>query len=142
MNEFAGDGWVLLSAQAQNEETPDTFPIPPLGVRTSLIRGDLVKLLFDIATSEEDVLVWGVERMWVRVLRVTTSGYVGKLENEPFYGDPDGLTHGDFVEFGPEHIADLIPYAWPKLRAAFARRRPDLDIFRCRTRTLWPNANC
>ena len=120
-------GWELLSGEAQRDATPDTFPIPPLAMRTSLQRGDLAKLLFDIVTHEEEGPVWCVERMWVRVLRVNKRGYVGKLANVPVYGDPDVLTHGSLVEFEPHHIIDVRPNAWHVARELFALHRPDLD---------------
>jgi hypothetical protein len=128
--DHAGDegvGWGLLSGEARHKATPDTFQIPPLATRNSLQRGDLAKLLFDIATHEEEGPAWCVERMWVRVLRVNKRGYVGTLANVPVSGDPAALTHGSLVEFEPHHVIDVRPNAWHIARELFALIRPDLD---------------
>lgn len=128
MAKYRGDGWKLLSAEAHRDAAPETFKIPPLSMRTTLQRGDCAKLLFDIVTHEPEGPVWCVERMWVRVRRVSKHGYVGTLANDPLGGDPDGLVHGSVVEFAPHHIADVSPNGWHVARVHFEMLRPDLDL--------------
>ncbi len=79
MSSQSDPGWALLSGEDRHAEAPQTFWIPDLDRRESLRVGDLAKLLFDIATQEEQGLVWGVERMWVRVTKSESSAYVGVL---------------------------------------------------------------
>ncbi len=59
--------------------------------------GDLAKLIF---VSPE-----GGERMWVRVDTAEAGRYRGTLDNRPVA--TAGLSIGDAVEFGPEHVADV-----------------------------------
>ena len=48
---------------------------------------------------------YNAERMWVEVLEVTSSGYVGELTNQPSF--IANLQPGDRIPFGPQHVAAL-----------------------------------
>lgn len=80
---------------------PATFYLPPLGARTCLVPGDIVKLVFRI---EHDGEV-DVERMWVIVQSTGPSGYVGALDNQPYCTEE--LELGTLVQFGPEHVIQI-----------------------------------
>ena len=96
--------WWLNSAEAVHEEAPGSFFIPPAEKRRNLHPGDEVKLLFAFDPPVRD---FNVERMWVEVEHAEDGRYRGRLRNNPSY--LKGLTYGDTVEFGPEHVA---AYAW------------------------------
>jgi hypothetical protein len=89
----------LLDAEAAHREHPRTFSIPRRSVRKSLRPGDQVKLLFKVNDPTGAV---EVERMWVEVARVENDRYLGRLDSDPVHAD---LACGDWVEFGPEHVA-------------------------------------
>lgn len=102
---IAKDGWTLVSAEARQNEYPDSFPIPDRIERENLTTGDAAKLLFDIETREgQRVVDRGVDRLWVIVKRRVGYHYIGVLDSDP--GVSPGLTLGPGTEvfFGPEHI--------------------------------------
>jgi hypothetical protein len=99
--------WGLDDGEAIHREAPQTFLIPPLEKRTSLVQGDVVKLVFRIVlrnmkTGEEQV---DVERMWVMVQRREGSGYTGVLDNDPYC--TSDLKSGDTVRFEPRHVIQV-----------------------------------
>lgn len=96
--------WWLDDAERLNEESPDSFFIPPREKRHSLQVGDSVKLVFRLSPSVEGP---GAERMWVEVTSVEDAGYRGLLLNAPAH--IRSLAPGDAVTFGPQHVA---AYAW------------------------------
>jgi len=98
--------WLLENAEDRHGEAPRSFFIPPRDRRTSLARGDIVKLLFLLESDERDEtghFVWHGERMWVLVTEVDGERYLGRLENTPHTSD--ALSEGELVVFGPEHVA-------------------------------------
>jgi uncharacterized protein YegJ (DUF2314 family) len=102
------DGWELVSAEVRNAAHPDTFQIPTRDKRMSLVRGDAVKLLFHIESTEDGRMIErGVDRMWVIVKAAWDGRYVGVLDNDP--GEAEGLLlHlGDEIVFGAEHVAAI-----------------------------------
>ena len=102
------DGWRLHSAEERHAAHPDTFEIPSLEARTSLLPGDGVKLLFDIESRKDGrIFDRGVDRMWVIVRMRSEGRYVGILDSEP--GKAEGLLlhAGDEIMFGPEHVAEI-----------------------------------
>lgn len=102
------DGWTLVSAEERSAAAPDTFLIPPRARRESLSPGDGAKLLFDIETRENGLVVdRGVDRMWVIVKSRTEEGYVGVLDSNPGAAENLRLREGDTIVFGPEHVADI-----------------------------------
>lgn len=94
----AGAGlFVIHNVEEIAVERPESMTLPPRELRERQAAGDGVKL------------VWGdgnvVERMWVRILRVTNDRYTGTLDNNPY--EMPALEEGIVVEFGPEHILEL-----------------------------------
>ncbi len=93
----------LENAEQIHRENPRTFSIPRSDQRRNLQPGQLVKLIFLIdrpADGEPNA-----ERMWVEVIEVRGSRYVGRLDNEPGY--ISNLKLGTVLEFGPEHVAAI-----------------------------------
>jgi hypothetical protein len=69
--------YTLEDAEALNRANPDTFEIPDIDERTSLRRGDVVKLIFTRPDGNS-------ERMWVVVqFLLADGGYFGELDNDP-----------------------------------------------------------
>jgi hypothetical protein len=74
------DGWCLDDGEERHQEAPSTFWIPDHERRSTLLPGDLAKLIFRFALDgEEDV----TERMWVIVRERIENGYLGVLDNKP-----------------------------------------------------------
>jgi hypothetical protein len=101
-------GWTLDDAAgAFAEHKLGVYWVPPEEDRQSIRPGDLVKLLFSIATAAAD---GGTklhrERMWVNVDGQQGSLYTGRLANHPF--EPGRMARGLRVWFGAEHILDII----------------------------------
>jgi hypothetical protein len=99
--------WQLDDGEVVHREAPSTFWIPAEAVRTSLSKGDIVKLMFrmtvrDPATHQERV---EVERMWVVVEARDGNGYRGLLDNDPYC--TSDLTSGAVVDFEPRHVIQI-----------------------------------
>jgi hypothetical protein len=91
----------LLDAEERHRADPLTFSIPRSDVRRSLSVGSRVKLLFGLGAGQPP----SAERMWVEVVAVHGSRYLGRLDNEPVaIAD---LELGAEVSFGPEHVAAI-----------------------------------
>jgi len=102
------DGWSLVSAEERHASSPITFQIPSKKERGSLQIGDGAKLLFDIETRMEGIIVdRGVDRMWVIVKSLAEDGYLGILDNNPGIAENLRLCEGDIILFGPEHVIDI-----------------------------------
>ncbi|MHC2018042.1 DUF2314 domain-containing protein [Methylobacterium sp. CM6247] len=106
------DGWYLESGVAKSELYPKTFKIPTEQERRNVIKGYLVKLVFEIALLDEEndnqEMFFG-ERMWVEVSHSDGPYIIGALNNTPvsFEGD-HYLQPGAEIVFLPEHIIDII----------------------------------
>jgi hypothetical protein len=100
------DGWELLSGVERHAEDPATFEIPDEAIRSRLVPGCDAKLIFALRGRDEV----RVERMWVQIVGYTEAGYAGVLNNEPrTVGTP--LALGDRIQFGPDHVIDVLPPA-------------------------------
>ncbi len=101
------DGWQLDDGEDRHRESPDTFYLPPADVRSSLLPGQIVKLIFRIELEDNDqVRTQEVERMWVIVRIPLTDGkYVGTLDNDPQC--TEGIKSGMKVVFEPRHVIQL-----------------------------------
>ena len=84
-----------------NQENPDTFWIPAKERRENLVKGDLVKLVFNLSDGEQTQ----GERMWVIVKGGDSSGYTGILDNDPY--STDQIKAGLEVSFEPRHVIDI-----------------------------------
>lgn len=100
------DSWELESAEKRHAAHPESFEIPPPGVRAGLRIGDSAKLLFRFAAGH-------VERMWVLVTEVAEGRYAGVLTHDAAAaGAP--VRKGLELRFGPGHVADAAepPIEW------------------------------
>ena len=104
MGSLDAEGWELLSGVERHAQNPTTFEIPDEAIRTRLVPGCDAKLIFELR-GRDDVRV---ERMWVRIVGRTPTGYAGVLNNQP-RTPGTSLALGDRVEFGPEHVIDVLP---------------------------------
>jgi hypothetical protein len=93
--------YTLDNAEELHAEFPDTFWIPGAAQRRTLLPGQIVKLVFRISVGEEV----HVERMWVGVASTGPSGYIGRLDNDPYCTAE--LKAGEEVRFGPEHVIQI-----------------------------------
>jgi hypothetical protein len=105
------DGWRLISGVAMNQEHPTTFQLPSEKARLNVKKGDLVKLIFEIAVPHSDEFGGlSAERMWVKVKERKGPYFTGNLANQPLsYDEADTLKLHDQVAFLPEHIIDIDP---------------------------------
>jgi len=105
------DYWTLASGVERHRASPGTFWIPPLDQRQALQPGDAVKLIFEIASEDEDGKISrNFERMWVVVSEVKPLYFIGRLTNMPTAGDDDSnvyLALDVEVPFLPDHVIDI-----------------------------------
>jgi hypothetical protein len=106
------DGWQLNSGLAQHHRTPESFYMPAEKERRTIVEGDVVKLIFEIAVPKDSEIpdsgpTFG-ERMWVHVTGKNGPYYIGTLDNMPITSDEqENLSYGDEVIFLPEHVIDI-----------------------------------
>jgi uncharacterized protein YegJ (DUF2314 family) len=100
------DGWQLESGVERHADAPDTFEIPDEAIRSRLVPTCDAKLIFNLRGAEGSQ----IERMWVQITGPTDTGYIGVLNNEP-QTPAAPIALGQVVEFGPEHIIDVLPPA-------------------------------
>jgi hypothetical protein len=86
-----------------------TFEIPSREEREDLWPGDRAKVIFEKIG----------ERLWVEVVNVLGSTYVGTVESSPLYSE---LHKGDEIVFHPENVADISRKCVPGLDRPFRRR--------------------
>lgn len=98
--------WSLQNIEDAHRASPNTFFIPDLEERRSQPAGAGVRLHFVLQQQGPDLPE--AERMWVDVTEpLSDQGrYRGVLTNEPVY--LKDISAGDTVEFGPEHIAQIL----------------------------------
>jgi hypothetical protein len=90
--------WHLRSGVELHRAHPQTFDIPDDELKSLLIPGDSVKVMFEMRDG------W-CERMWVQITKVSRRRIRGTLENLPV-GIPR-LMPGDTVRFSPDHVIDI-----------------------------------
>lgn len=101
---MTGPRWIgLQNVEASHREAPRTFSIPRSDQRSQLKVGALVKLIFQ--ADGPSAKGFTAERMWVQVVEIRASGFVGALDNQPSF--LSNLQPGDRIAFGPEHVAAL-----------------------------------
>lgn len=99
---------VLVDCEERHRKHPKRFEIPSLNYRTTLEVGDMVKLVWEDQNNQQGECG---ERMWVQISTINPprSGkprYKGSLMNDPYYFK-DSMSHGQEIDFGPEHIAEI-----------------------------------
>lgn len=95
--------WRLDDGEMWHAIEPETFELPTAAERENLVEGQFAKLIF--IGSDQDGVERG-ERMWVLITEVTESGYVGNLNNDPFW--LEGIEDGDRVEFEARHVIQVL----------------------------------
>ena len=102
-------GWTLIDAEAMHQQYPTSFEIPCELDRKNRVRGDSVKLIFDLLVPDEnnEINRFG-ERMWTIVLGRENDSYIGALCNHPSVFQPGTgfLQVGCYFYFEPKHIID------------------------------------
>jgi hypothetical protein len=96
-------GYGLIDGEKRNAEHPDTFEIPSAEDRADLEVGTYAK----IGVEGEDGMPG--ERFWVLVQENAGGRFKGEINNDLVYTDLHGLSGGDTIEFGPEHVLTLEP---------------------------------
>jgi hypothetical protein len=100
--------WTLAEAEERHRAHPRSFFIPNAETRGSLRIGDRVALLFYAA--DPTAAGADAERMWVEVLERVQGAYLGRLLNRPVV--VGGLSLGDELAFGPEHVIRVEDARW------------------------------
>ncbi|MES2595347.1 MAG: hypothetical protein V4662_08430 [Verrucomicrobiota bacterium] len=101
---FADDGFYLDDATIYETLYPETYTIPAAAVRTSLQKGQLVKLIFRFADEWSSRQDNECERMWVEVIEVDDENgcYKGSLRNDPHLNQR--ISFGHEFWFHPVHV--------------------------------------
>jgi hypothetical protein len=99
--------WTLDDGEEIHREAPTTFWIPSNERRTTLSKGEIVKLIFrmelrDRETGDESV---EVERMWVTVEGREGAQYRGALDNDPYC--TRDLFSGAIIRFEARHVIQI-----------------------------------
>jgi uncharacterized protein YegJ (DUF2314 family) len=98
--------WWLSSGEERHAAHPTTFQLPPRRRRRMLHKGEFAKLMFEFAPRLYGGHERDGERMWVEVVESKAGHYLGTLANDPAVLTE--LAYGDTIEFGPEHIIDIM----------------------------------
>ena len=105
------DFWQLRSGETAHEANPDKFWIPEEEQRKNLNVGDAAKLIFDIEGENEDGTIEVVgERIFVIISEVINEYYIGILDSQPAYVEPEDdfyLGFGVEIAFKAEHVIDV-----------------------------------
>ncbi|MBU2865121.1 hypothetical protein KO489_14780 [Reinekea forsetii] len=105
------DYWQLRSGEKAHKANPDKFWIPEEKHRKSLKVGDAAKLIFDMEGENEDGSIEVVgERIFVIVSEVINEYYIGILDSQPAYVEPEDdfyLGFGVEIAFTAEHVIDI-----------------------------------
>jgi hypothetical protein len=109
---FEKDYWQLRDGEEANSKNPDTFWIPPLEKRASLIVGDAAKIVLEIECEKEDgEIIVECERGYVIVSKVIDDMYIGILDFQPLCIDKDQednyLGFGVEIPFTSKHVIDI-----------------------------------
>jgi uncharacterized protein YegJ (DUF2314 family) len=95
-------GWEIDDAEIAHEKTPESYWIPPLQARQSLVVGACAKIRFYIRVVHENGEPEDCgERMWVEVLDKVGDWYRGQLSNQPTC--TKGIAPGMEVWFQARH---------------------------------------
>jgi hypothetical protein len=95
--------WKLGDGVERHLASPDTFWIPAPAELDTLQRGDLVKLMFEVAGPTHGFPGAG-ERMWAAITDIRGDKLQAKLANEPvMFGH---LDLGRTIKFSRRHIVD------------------------------------
>lgn len=98
------DGWELEELTVFQARMPN-FSFPSLQDQQSVQLHDRVKLSFLLLGNDPLGAYVRPERMWVGVISITSTGYVGILQTEPFSNTQ--LQPGAVVEFPAELILQI-----------------------------------
>jgi hypothetical protein len=90
----------LSDGIALAKEFPYTFEIPSKKTLKKLKKGDLVKLIFEIESNDDEAT--SAERMWVKIQEQKGKSLTGLLDNKPKF--IQNLKIGDLIDFEERHI--------------------------------------
>lgn len=93
----------LIDAVAFQKLHPRTFELPDEWNRKHIEVGEWAKLMFRFPVNRDPEL----ERMWVRVTEVTSSGYIGVLDNNP--ANVEFIRFSEPIAFEPRHVISILP---------------------------------
>src|SRR5690348_427116 len=93
----------LVDAVEHQKTCRSTFELPDESNRKNVHVGEWAKLVFVFQGACEPEF----ERMWVRVVEVTSTAYRGVLDNEPTTSKCIAIGHR--LSFEPKHIISIWP---------------------------------
>lgn len=93
----------LDDIEEYKKEFGEQFHVPDQHDRTSLKKGDIVKLIFRFEDDSSEFA--SVERMWVVITGTCLGKYTGYLNNHP--STVDTTKDGDLVNFDYRHILEI-----------------------------------
>ncbi len=108
----------LIDVEEVAAMNPTTMQLPPRELRER--QG--VKAGVKLAWKDEI----NVERMWALIVKIDGDRYVGRLDNDP---DLMVIKDGTLVEFGPQHILELLPSVEVRLERMRTSIEDGLDLF-------------
>jgi hypothetical protein len=91
----------LINGEEMHALHPATFEIPSWFDRYGASIGDMVKIGVRADGSGE--------RFWVAIIAIADNKFIGVIRNNLVNTDTHGLSYGDEVRFGPEHIIGVNP---------------------------------
>lgn len=98
-------GVALIDGVEQNRLHPATFDLPPEFLRRAL----RPRMFAKIGVTGDNA----GERFWAIITDVVKTGealsYVGEINNDLTRSKHHDLCCGDRIEFGPEHVLDILP---------------------------------
>lgn len=98
--EAAQPRYALIDGEARHRDHPATFRLPPRETRAAAWIGALVKVSVEAGGTGE--------RFWVRIDRIDAGPrFLGTIDNTLQRSASHGLSLGDEIAFGPEHILDF-----------------------------------
>ena len=106
LTSIEADGWRIDDCEVAHAQTPETFEILPLSVRSTLAPGDTAQLRFYIRVQEDggEAEDYG-ERMWVEVKGGLDGWFRGELLNQP--NCTPEISPGWEVWFQPRHVLNV-----------------------------------
>lgn len=99
---YVAGSWKLSNAEVIAKEYKYTFYKPSRSITDQLKVGNIAKAIFEFSSNNEDHP--SAEGMWIQITEVKEDGFIGRLDNDPFY--IHDLYAGDIIEFEHKHIVD------------------------------------
>lgn len=100
------DGWELENVLERHQQDRDGFWIPPYVERMMVEPGLRVQISVRMIAEDASGLYIVSERLWVDVTDVAGLHYHGTLASQPLRAA--ALTRGAELDFGPDHVANIM----------------------------------